>query len=101
MRWLDSIMDMNLRELWERVKDREAWHAVVHVCGSFTIHFLASGDNACIQSSYIVETCSAWEMLCSVSKVSILSSVDVLHFLILGFRFSPFIIFSLFFQQSG
>ena len=29
----DSItdsMDMNLRELWEMVKDRKAWHAVVH-----------------------------------------------------------------------
>ena len=30
MRWLDSIMDMNLRELWERVKDREAWRTAVH-----------------------------------------------------------------------
>ena len=30
MRWLDSIMDMNLRELWEIVKDREAWRAIVH-----------------------------------------------------------------------
>ena len=30
MRWLDSIMDMNLRGLWAIVKDREAWHAVIH-----------------------------------------------------------------------
>ena len=33
MRWLDSITDstdMNLSKLWQVVKDREAWHAVVH-----------------------------------------------------------------------
>ena len=32
MRWLDGITDainMNLGKLWEMVRDRKAWHAVV------------------------------------------------------------------------
>ena len=33
MRWLDGVsdlMDMNLSQLWELVKDRDAWYAAVH-----------------------------------------------------------------------
>ena len=33
MRWLDAITDLmnvGLGELWELVKDREAWRAVIH-----------------------------------------------------------------------
>ena len=33
MKWLDGITDskdMNLGNLWQMVRDREAWHAAVH-----------------------------------------------------------------------
>ena len=44
MTWLDSIiksMDMNLRKLWEILKDRRGWHAAVH--GTAKRHNLATG----------------------------------------------------------
>jgi len=33
MRWLDGItngINMNLGNIWEMVRDREAWHAIFH-----------------------------------------------------------------------
>ena len=65
MRWLDGItdsIDMSLSKLWEIVKDRKAWRAVVHGIPksltqlrnfTFTFHFHALEKEMATHSSVL------------------------------------------------
>ena len=60
MRWLDSItdlMDVNLNKLCEIVKDRGAWHAIVH--GVAVIHDLGTEPQ---QLKGILFACLCWQL---------------------------------------
>ena len=62
MRWLDNIadsMDMNLGNLLERVKNREAWRAVVH--GAQRVrHDLAAEQQQQVYSKLLVPGLAYW-----------------------------------------
>ena len=55
MRWLDDItdaIDMNLGKLQEMVRDREAWHAVIH--GSHRVRHNRTTEQQLTETSFLV-----------------------------------------------
>ena len=61
MRWLDGISDsmhMSLSQLWEMVRDREAWRGVLHgIAKNHTTERLSNNNNLLISKQEECKAC--------------------------------------------
>ena len=54
---ITDSMDMNLRKLWETVKDREVWHTAVH--GIYRVGHDLVTEYTCILQRYLTHSGAA------------------------------------------